>query len=172
MDDNSFSVPDLLATDALLDRLGRHEATGGDLADAVARLLDSYALHADPETAGVRPVELPDLDAELEHEPAHVPAPRVLLARAARSSASAAAPSRPPRSSRSSVDRRRGRHERQPARRAGRSVSASIASQLPGGSRTPSSASSPARRPSAPSARSSRPRPRRSRATARGPRRA
>ncbi len=81
VDDNSFSVPDLLATDALLDRLGRHEATGGDLADAVARLLDSYALHADPETAGVRPVELPDLDAELEHEPAHVPAPRVLLAR-------------------------------------------------------------------------------------------
>ena len=81
VDDNSFSVPDLLATDALLDRLGRHEATGGDLADAVARLLDSYALHADPETAGVRPVELPDLDTHVEQEPAHVPAPRVLLAR-------------------------------------------------------------------------------------------
>ncbi|WP_432542743.1 hypothetical protein [Kineococcus sp. SYSU DK002] len=80
VDDNSFSVPDLLATDALLDRLGRHEATTGDLSDAVARLLDSYALHADPETAGVRPVELPDLDGA-GLAPEHVPAPRVLLAR-------------------------------------------------------------------------------------------
>ncbi|PRY15828.1 hypothetical protein [Kineococcus rhizosphaerae] len=82
MDDDSFSVPDLLATDALLDRLGRHESTESDLRDAVARLLDSYALHADPETAGVRPVDLPGLEAVVA-EAATAPAPsapRILLA--------------------------------------------------------------------------------------------
>jgi len=80
VNDDSFSVPDLLATDALLDRLGRHESTDGDLRDTVARILDAYALHADPETAGVRPVELPDLDTVVPVLPT-ASEPRVLLAR-------------------------------------------------------------------------------------------
>ncbi|MFD0483537.1 hypothetical protein ACFQ46_13110 [Kineococcus sp. GCM10028916] len=80
VDDAFVSVPDLLATDALLDRLGSHDTTDADLRDAVARLLDSYALHADPLTAGVRPVQVPDLALEVEDLPAPVPAPRVLLA--------------------------------------------------------------------------------------------
>ncbi|WP_432493991.1 hypothetical protein [Kineococcus gypseus] len=76
------TVPELLATDALLDRLGAHRATEGDLADTVARLLDAYATHADPETAGVRPLELPE-PAPGEELPAApgAPAPRVLVAR-------------------------------------------------------------------------------------------
>ncbi|NAZ85614.1 hypothetical protein GTR00_05775, partial [Kineococcus sp. T90] len=77
------TVPELLATDALLDRLGAHRATEGDLGDTVVRLLDAYALHADPETAGVRPVQLPR---DLRGAPAQAPAepaaaPRVLVAR-------------------------------------------------------------------------------------------
>ncbi|NAZ82519.1 hypothetical protein GTR02_11875, partial [Kineococcus sp. R8] len=78
------TVPDLLATDALLDRLGRHEATDGDLRDAVSLLLDRYALHADPETAGVRGLELPrveDLPGEPPATATSPDAPRVLLAR-------------------------------------------------------------------------------------------
>ncbi|NAZ78399.1 hypothetical protein GTQ99_23750, partial [Kineococcus sp. T13] len=78
-----FSVPDLLATDALLDRLGAHRATDGDLGDTVARLLDAYALHADPDTAGVRHLPIDEIVAasEAEPEPGPVEAPRVLLAR-------------------------------------------------------------------------------------------
>ena len=80
-DDGSVSLPDLLATDALLDRLGRHDATAADLRDGLARLLDSYALHADPETAGVRPVEIPDLGTGAEDLTATTPrSPRVLTA--------------------------------------------------------------------------------------------
>lgn len=79
------TVPELLATDSLLDRLGRHQTTEGDLDDAVARILDTYARNADPETAGVRPLQLPAL-AEVLAEPetpqaAPVREPRVLTAR-------------------------------------------------------------------------------------------
>ncbi|NIZ91996.1 hypothetical protein [Kineococcus rubinsiae] len=74
------TVPDLLATDALLDRLGRHQATEGDLRDTVAGLLDRFARHADPETAGVRGLELPTVE-DLPAAPVTSDAPRVLLAR-------------------------------------------------------------------------------------------
>jgi len=76
------TVPDLLATDALLDRLGRHEATAGDLRDTVARLLHGFALHADPETAGVRGLPLPDVaDLPAASADGAPGAPRVLVAR-------------------------------------------------------------------------------------------
>ncbi|WP_432548705.1 hypothetical protein [Kineococcus sp. SYSU DK004] len=58
--DAAPTVPELLATDALLDRLGSHTATEEDLRDVLARVLDGYALHADPRTAGVRPLQLPE----------------------------------------------------------------------------------------------------------------
>ncbi|MFB9377326.1 hypothetical protein ACFFKU_15415 [Kineococcus gynurae] len=76
------SVPDLLETDALLDRLGSHESTDADLQDPVGRLLHGFALFSDPFTAGARPVvvELPAAEAD-EAAPVEVPAPRVLVAR-------------------------------------------------------------------------------------------
>ncbi|WP_369069349.1 hypothetical protein [Kineococcus terrestris] len=63
------TVPELLATDALLDRLGNHTATEEDLRDVLARVLDGYALHADPRTAGVRAVPLPEELPAPEAEP-------------------------------------------------------------------------------------------------------
>ncbi|WP_432483526.1 hypothetical protein [Kineococcus esterisolvens] len=78
------TVPDLLATDALLDRLGSHRAGEDDLQDTVARLLNSYALHADPLTAGARALELPVVEgagAPAGGSSPAAPEPRVLMAR-------------------------------------------------------------------------------------------